>query len=313
MIFSLHRTAHRLAGLAALGLLVSALHASAAECRPVAPEKAARAGDFGRGLLWKIETPGSAPSHLFGTYHTNDPRITYLPCPVEEAFRRANSYTMEVILNGAGMSAMAQAMFFSEREGKTLKQVLGEPLYSDTLRALGVSPNAAGDINQKKPWAVLMMLSAPRQGQGRGPFLDLALQMRAVWEGKANYGLEAMDEQIGVFSGMSLEDQVALLRNAVKDAHLVPDAMEELTQAYLQRDLNALVRLSEKYKPTDQRAHDALMQRLLTERNRHMAERLPVRLKEGNAFIAVGALHLPGQDGLLQRLSNAGYRVTRVY
>jgi hypothetical protein len=141
----------------------------------------------------------------------------------------------------------------------------------------------------------------------------MMLQARAIREGKANHGLETMEEQIGVFNSMSLEDQVVMLRDAVKDTHITQAALDELTRAYLQRELNALARLSEQYKGSNPRAHDELMRRLLTERNHNMAKRMPERLKEGNAFIAVGALHLPGEDGLLQLLSKAGYRVTRVY
>jgi uncharacterized protein YbaP (TraB family) len=205
---------------------------------------------------------------------------------------------------------MAQAMFFSEQDGKTLKQLLGDELYQETVRAVGTKNS--GGINHMKPWAVMMLLSTPKK-EGRGLFLDMLLQSRAIREGKANYGLETMEEQIGVFNGMSLEDQVTMLRDAVKDAHLTRGALDALTHAYLQRDLNALVRLSEQFKGSNPRAHDELMKRLLTERNHTMARRMPERLKEGNAFIAVGALHLPGEDGLLQLLSKAGYRVTRVY
>ena len=135
-----------------LGLLLFVpLHGHAADCRPVAaaddardagsratPGAAARKPgadkrqDFSRGLLWRIETPGIAPSHLFGTYHTNDPRITTLPCPVKDVFDRASSYTMEVITNGAGIVSMAEAMFFND--GKTLKDVLGERMTSDLVR-----------------------------------------------------------------------------------------------------------------------------------------------------------------------------------
>jgi len=300
--------------LPALWMLFSNVPLLAAECRPVPTEKPARAGDFGRGLLWKIESEGVAPSYLFGTYHTNDPRILHLPCPVEESFARASSYTMEVIFNGAGISKMAQAMFFSEKDGKTLKRLLGETLYADTLRAVGAHlGHGAGDINNKKPWAVMMLLSSPKKEDGQGMFLDLALQARAIREGKANHGLESMDEQIAVFDGMSLDDQVILLRDAVRDAHLSREALDELTRAYLARDLNALVRISEKFKPENPRAHDELMRRLLIERNLTMARRMPERLQEGNAFIAVGALHLPGPSGLLQLLTAAGYRVTAVY
>ena len=284
----------------------------AAPCRPVPPEKPASADaeNFKRGLLWKIESKGVAPSYLFGTFHTNDPRITTLPCPVEEVFGRTTSYTMEVIANGAGISSMAEAMYFSD--GKKLKDVIGDTLYQETLQAMRTGDVAPGvAIDHMKPWAVMMMLSSPRSGSGL--FLDLALQLRAIFRDKPTYGLESMREQIDVFNGMSLEDQIVLLRDAVQSTQRPQDAVEEIAQAYLKRDLAALQALTEKYKPQDARVYNTMMDRLLVQRNINMATRMRPRLQEGNAFIAVGALHLPGETGLLRLLRDAGYRVTRVY
>lgn len=302
----------RWAGL--LGLLLLPLVATAAECRTVAPlPTRIAADDFGRGLLWRIETVGAsaaAPSYLFGTFHTSDPRITVLPCPVQQAFDRAASYTMEVIMNGAGLVSMAEAMFFSD--GRKLEDVLGAELYQEVVRILSSEDAAkARAIRHMKPWAVMMAFSgAP---EGRGLFLDMALQLEATRRDKPTYGLESMQEQIAVFNGMSLDDQVVLLRDALQARHLQKDALEELTRAYLARDLTAIAGLTEKYKPADLRVHAELMHRLLVARNRNMADRMRTRLQEGNAFVAVGALHLPGDTGLLRLLSDAGYRVTRVY
>ena len=55
------------------------------------------------------------------------------------------------------------------------------------------------------------------------------------------------------------------------------------------------------------------MDRLLVKRNQRMVERMKPILKQGGAFVAVGAAHLPGETGLLYRLEKAGYRVTVVY
>lgn len=286
--------------------------ALAAPCRPVPAEKplSASAENFKRGLLWKIEPQGVAPSYLFGTFHTSDPRITTLPCPVDEIFVHATSYTMEVIANGAGISSMAEAMYFSD--GKTLKDVIGDALYQETLRAMRIDDTTTRvGIEHMKPWAVMMTLSSPRPGSGL--FLDMALQMRAIFRDKPTYGLESMQEQIAVFNGMSLEDQIVLLRDAVQSIQRPEDALEEIAQAYLKRDLAALMALNEKYKPQDLRVYNTLMDRLLVQRNINMATRMRARLQEGNAFIAVGALHLPGDTGLLRLLRDAGYRVTRVY
>ena len=288
------------------------LVSQASDCRPVARERNAPlpASDFSHGLLWKIETPGAAPSYLFGTFHTSDPRITVLPCPVKTVFDQTSSYTMEMITNGAGIVSMAEAMFFND--GKTLKDVVGEALYKDTLDVIGISDaGKAGSINSMKPWAVMMTLSGPREGGGLP--LDLALQYQATRQGKPTYGLETMDEQIAVFNGMSLADQVTLLRDTVQTQKGAQDAMEELTRAYLDRNLAALMALNDRFKPADTRVYDTLMDRLLVQRNRNMAERMQKYLKQGNAFIAVGALHLPGDTGLLALLSAGGHQVTRIY
>jgi uncharacterized protein YbaP (TraB family) len=201
-------------------------------------------------------------------------------------------------------------MFFND--GKTLKGVVGEALYNDTLQVIGISdPSQASGINSMKPWAVMMTLSGPHQGGGLP--LDMALQYQATRQGKPTYGLETMEEQIAVFNGMSLEDQVSLLRDTVQTQKAAQEAMEELTQAYLDRDLAGLMALNEKFRPADTRVYDALMDRLLVQRNRNMTERMQKYLKQGNAFIAVGALHLPGDSGLLKLLSAGGHHVTRVY
>jgi len=65
-----------------------------------------------------------------------------------------------------------------------------------------------------------------------------------------------------------------------------------------------------RFEPADAALLDS---RVLLDRNRRMAQRMARRLFEGNAFIAVGALHLPGDGGVLQLLQQQGYTVTAVY
>jgi len=282
-----------------------------ADCRVVDARRDARAnsGDFTRGLLWKIELQGTPPSYLFGTMHSSDPRIRQLPCPVQEAFDRSASYTMEMILNGAVFVSMAEVMFLPN--GKTLRQIIGDDLHREVLEAFDdVGQNIAG-IDHMKPWAVVMLLSTP--GEQAGLFLDLALMGDAVRQNKATYGLESPREQFDTFDGLEIADQISLLRDALRSRRQMAETMNELTAAYLDRNLAALVSLSEKMRPEDDRAYQRLMSRLLDQRNINMASRMAPRLKEGNAFIAVGALHLPGEKGLLRMLTNAGYRVSAVY
>jgi uncharacterized protein YbaP (TraB family) len=92
--------------------------------------------------------------------------------------------------------------------------------------------------------------------------------------------------------------------------------MEKLLQAYLQRDLAAMWRIGEAdmaRRPELKPLKEVFYQRLLFDRNTRMVERMRPQLKSGAAFIAVGALHLYGDKGLLSLLAREGYTVTREY
>jgi uncharacterized protein YbaP (TraB family) len=86
-----------------------------------------------------------------------------------------------------------------------------------------------------------------------------------------------------------------------------------LLRAYLDRDLGTLMALAERYQGSGQDRYSRLMDSLLWKRNRLMVERMVPRLAEGSSFIAIGALHLAGERGVLALLEGLGYRVARVY
>ncbi len=272
------------------------------------PPPADREAVSRRGLLWKIEGAAAAPSYLFGTVHSDDPRVTHVPSAVAEVFARSDSFTLEAISNGEGLIEMAEAMYFAD--ARTLETVLGASLYQDTVRALQGRGLPIDDIEKKKPWAVLMALSMPKPRSGLP--MDFALQLEATKQGKRTYGLETIAEQVAVFDGLPLADQITLLAHTVANASKLDAQFDELLKAYLTRDLDALVALEVKHRPADDVAYRVFMDRLVHQRNLRLLERMGPRLKEGNAFIAVGALHLPGEEGLLHLLRRAGYRVTPI-
>ena len=278
------------------------------------PSASARIGadalsKFDKGLLWKIEAPGVAPSYLFGTIHSDDPRVTVLPAPVAKAFDGSKRFVMEALIDGDGLARMAQAMYFND--GRTLEQVVGKPLYAQTLKALAAHGASIEGVEKQKPWAVMMVLSMPRAKTGR--YLDLILEERAAQQDKPVSGLETLDEQIAVFNDLPLPDQVALLEEAVRSQAESDEEFEGLLKAYLARDLATLAELSMQHKPGEEQLYRTVMDRLLTKRNARMAGRMRPFLDKGASFIAVGAAHLPGTTGLLNRIEKAGYRVTSVY
>jgi len=113
---------------------------------------------------------------------------------------------------------------------------------------------------------------------------------------------------------MSVADQVTLLQEAVAGFSDIDVMHAELLAAYRRRDLSELMTISEAdMQQGDQRLADEFRQRLLVDRNHRMAERMEQYLQQGKAFVAVGALHLPGEDGLLNLLEQQGYTLRCLY
>lgn len=294
-----------IAALFALGIAATA--PSTVADAPV--QKSAAVAPYSQGILWKIEGRRQAPSYLFGTIHLADPRVTQLPAPVQKAFEAAASLVTEMMPDLAGVAALQQAMLY--QDARTLEDAVGPELYRDVRNALaerGLPPPAATKL---KPWAAAVILSLPMISTDAP--LDLQLQQRAAMAGKPVHGLESAQEQISVFNDLSAADQRALLAAAVHEHRLAGERIEAMLQAYLARDLARLEQMTETYAPREPALRDTLKRRLLTDRNQRMVERLERYLREGNAFVAVGAAHLPGDDGLLNLLARAGYRVHPVY
>lgn len=271
--------------------------------------RAAPTIDDAQGLLWKVEGKNHKPSYLFGTIHIADPRVTNLPPPVRAVFDTADALVVEVVPDVESMARLTQSMRFGD--GRTLTQTVGAPMVAEAQAALAKRGIPLVEIESLKPWAIALMLLTPDLN-GALP-LDLVLQTRAAERGVAVAGLETMDEQIAVFDDLSFDDQRALLQTTLRDQAEIAGRTEALTQAYLDRDLAKLQALTDADEIDDPQLHARVTRRLLTERNRRMVDRMQSRLRRGNAFIAVGAAHLPGPMGLIKLLEREGYRLSAVY
>ncbi len=266
--------------------------------------------DKSHGLLWEIGKPGQPSSWLLGTIHSEDPGVLNLPAPVRQAFDASNSVVLEILMDADAMKYSSSAMLMLD--GRTLADIIGAPLYAQVSAAIASRGIPELVLNRMKPWAVAVTLSTPALETGE--VLDRVLYQDAVQQGKAVYGLETMQEQLQLFDSMPEADQVTLLRDAVENLEVLDSMQAELLAAYKQRDLGRLLAISEaSMQAGDQRLADDFQRRLVDDRNQHMAERVQPYLRQGKAFVAVGALHLPGKTGLLERLQQQGYTITRVY
>jgi len=266
-----------------------------------------------KGLLWKIEKPGEQISYLYGTMHIGDSRVTNLSEQAEKAFLQADHFVMEMLLNFRSLGFVTRASFFND--GRTLKETMGPIRYKGLTKLVYKRIFVSEDIIQHmKPWAVLMMLMMPVEQQLEAPaVLDMVLFRRASQRKIQVSGLETAEEQIAVFESLSIDEQIWLLNRSVEEIEVTDSQMPEMLNAYLQRDLGKLMLMQREFMYEDSEIDDKFMYQLLDLRNHRMVERMQPALRQGNAFIAIGALHLPGESGVLHLLEQQGYSVAAVY
>jgi len=263
-------------------------------------------GGFPGGLLWRIESDNGAENYIFGTIHIADSRVTQLDSSVADALRSSPHFMMEVMLDIEAVQRMARAMHFTD--GGSLSHLLDRDLFERAVELLGRYGVTREAANTLRPWAAYTTLSLP-PGQNAPP-LDLLLMNEATATGKSAAGLETLDEQVAVFNSLSDEEQVELLTLTICHYATFQSEVEEMITHYEARDLAAMMRMSVRYESALQ---DRFMDLLLRQRNFRMVDRMRPRLDAGGSFIAIGALHLPGREGVLNLLQTAGYRVTRVF
>jgi uncharacterized protein YbaP (TraB family) len=261
------------------------------------------------GLLWEISRQDSVPSYLFGTIHSEDPGVIDLAPAVEKAFTGCRQVILEVIMDDDAMAAGSTAMLMTD--GRRLSEIVGKTLFEQTVAALrsrGIPDMVA---ERMKPWAAAAALSMPASKTGL--VLDMVLFQRAQQAGKPLHGLETIAEQLEVFEGLPLDDQVALLRDAIEQFASIDGMNDELLAAYKRQDLAAMMAINEASMATgDQRLAGKFQRRLILDRNHRMVKRMEPWLQQGGAFVAVGALHLPGEQGLIRLLEQRGYTVRAV-
>lgn len=274
--------------------------------------------------LWKIEKDGMKPSWLLGTMHLTDPRVTELPSEARTVFEAADKLIVESdeILDeqiaAAKLFARPDLMMFTD--GKTITDYLSEDdkkVLEEGLLARGI-PLAS--IVTMKPYIVASMVSLTtcelsRKASGT-PFLDKKLALEADEAGKDVVGVETLAEQIEAMASLPIEFHVRALVTAVRYPDYTANMMETTLNLYLDSQIGLVFPAGAYFAPeknaVDLKDMALFEEKLITIRNRNMAERAAPILEEGNVFMAVGALHLMGDQGIVELLRRKGFRLSPV-
>jgi len=277
----------------------------------------------GKGLLWKLEKAGEKPSWLFGTMHMTDPRVTALTPTAQKAFDESNTVvieTTEVLDQAQMMAALAkepELMMFTDNT--TLLSLLSPEDADAVSKALEARNIPPGSVAKMKPWMLSAVIALPAcelaRKAGGAPVLDVKLAEDAKASGKALEGLETVADQLRAMASLPIDFHMKGLVETLKLGDKMDDVTETMIVLYEKEDTGMFWPFFRAVLPNaeDEAAGYAeFEQTMVTARNKTMAEHAAPILAKGGAFIAVGAMHLPGPEGLVELFRKAGYTVTPV-
>ena len=270
-----------------------------------------QAASFEKGLLFSIERPGIPVSYIYGSIHSGDPRVLAFSDQLRNTLKSTDQFMMEIKMDQSAIFQSLTGLWLMD--GSKLSDVIGERLYKMVIETGLQAGMPEMSFTYMKPWDVMMLFSLPPGNYEQ--IVDVELMKMALSFGHKVVGLESIQEQFDVFDKMSISDQKILLEITLKNYPQLSKQFESLLDAYLDRDLGRLQQIA------DEQIHqqtgagqviERLMERLLDDRNQRMLERMVPEIENSANFIVVGALHLPGKNGLLALLEQQGFRVTVV-
>jgi len=269
-------------------------------------------GNLSAQLLYEVNSPGGKTSHLFGTLHLmksghlkdNYPKVI-------DAYQAADKVVVETVIDSSKLPALGQMALLSEGQ---LSDLFTEEQYQQIEEVMPrYSSYPMAMLKRFKPIQLLLMitmkqyqnLELPMQAAS-GTAVDQYFATAAKEQGKQVIALESLREQFNLlFNELSDSAQAEMLLETLDNPEEGQALAQQLARLYQNQALTGLGQLYQNHKEDFQN-----MSFLLEERNQQWMQKLPKVLDEGNAFVAVGALHLPLEEGLLARLEAQGYEIT---
>ncbi|WP_327195821.1 TraB/GumN family protein [Novosphingobium capsulatum] len=284
---------------AALALLAAACHKAAP---PPLPAKVA---------LWEIADTSGTRGWIFGTVHALPAGVQWRRPAIDHALANADRLVLEIAQPLDGNVAGVALARLAYTPGLPPPSARVAMKYRDALAKVYKDLNLTdAQFQNEESWAVALQIAAiGGQKEGMDPASGVEPQLRKLIGGKPVAGLETLDGQFGIFDALPDRAQQTLLEQVAVEAADNRDDDADMVRLWLRGDDLGIARESQKGFLSDPTLHQAL----LTARNAAWASQIDAMLKDGAApFIAVGAAHVAGSDGLPALLQAKGWLVRRV-
>ena len=257
-------------------------------------------------LLWKIEKNGNPHvSYLFGTIHMIPANQYFVPTGLKDALKVSEALVLEMDIDIPLREQMELMATMVYPTGKSLQDFVEpadfELFKTYCLQNLQISESKFQRYIRLKPTALSAVLL--KEALGKTKAFEKELSKMAKKHKQPIIGLETLKEQASFLDSIEVDAE----KEFVKDTTMLTSyyAMVEL---YKQQDLNGLYKMM----INSEAENESFERILLISRNLNWIEKLDDMLLQQNLFVAVGAGHLPSENGLIELLRQKGFTVSPV-
>jgi len=258
-------------------------------------------------LLWEISGNGlTAPSYLFGTMHLLCADDALLSINLKKAIKETDRIYFEIDMDD--MSQMMGAIKYIRMNDNTrLSDLLTAEEYARIKdyfqQHKTVMPFSM--MERLKPYMLTSFISESGMGCEKTNGMEMTIMQEANKYDKEIKGLETAEFQAGLFDSIPYEKQAKELLQYIDSIDKYKGSTSELVKVYRDQDLEKMEALTMK----SESGIGDYMDLLVYNRNRRWADQLQTILKEKPTLVAVGAGHLPGENGMIMLLRKAGFTV----
>ncbi|WP_256096813.1 TraB/GumN family protein [Pseudoalteromonas luteoviolacea] len=264
--------------------------------------------------LWSVEKNG-VTSYIFGTVHVGDVSMDGLPAQVKEAINRSKYTIVELDMSDLSPLELQQkiAHFVASKNFKPLHEALSPPIYKQ-LKTYFSQRGINIELFRGQPvWMVMLtiiQLEYQKAGYSEQFGIDKQVIAHAKQHSKVIKPLETFEQQLTMFSEIAKmsDEMMTQTLSQMKDTQSFINDMIAAWKTGDQKRLENYYHLS-----FDDSQYARLAEQvLLIDRNHAWAKTLVPALAQEPHFIAVGALHLPLEHGLLTLLKAQGFTIKRL-
>ncbi len=256
-------------------------------------------------FLWRIaHAKSDAPSYLFGTMHVRDKRAFGGLSVLEEKIEACAAFAAEFDFEEAKFFQMNNQAQVVEYQGL---ETLFKPKKYEKIAAF-LEKQTGMDIalfDQQKPFTIYQLITETLFQKDMPFALDRYLYEHAKSQGKLLTGVETFAEQMAIMEKITLEQQAKILYQTVKDFKNYRKQLKKLTRLYQEGNLQQLNKSARK-------GMGKLRKLLVDDRNYIMADRIAEMTARQSTFVAIGAGHLGGKNGVLRLLKLKNMKVKPV-